>query len=95
MHESPLLGYGLVGEMLDMFLSPSRSPYWSRMAEYISAEQSGKKHGDCQKFEKDCSRSLFKLNKYSKSAQLIKPKKQLQLEDFLNPDMKNHPNSIM
>ena len=85
MHESPLVGYGLVGELLEIFLTwdlhlffsnlffllhikhfrPSRSPYWNRMAEYISAEQSGKKHGDCQKFEKDCSRSLFKLNKYS------------------------------
>lgn len=97
MHESPLIGYGLVGELMDLFLSPSRSPYWNRMAEYISAEQSGKKHGDCQKFEKDCSRSLFKLNKYSKGAQLIKPKKQLQLEDFLNPDYKNQvqTNNIM
>jgi len=96
MHESPLVGYGLVGELLEIFLTPSRSPYWNRMAEYISAEQSGKKHGDCQKFEKDCSRSLFKLNKYSKAAQLIKPKKQLQLEDFLNPDFKNQVhNDIM
>jgi len=68
-HESPLLGYGFVGEMLEMFLTPSRSPYWNKMSDYIAAEQIGKKEGDCQTFNKDCPRSLFKLNKYSEEAQ--------------------------
>ena len=45
--------------------SPTKSPYWNRMTEYINAEVTGKKHGDCRKFEKDCAKSLYKLNKYS------------------------------
>jgi len=68
MHESPLLGYGLVGELINIFLTPSRSSYQSRMAEYINAEETGKKEGDCFKFERDCSKSLFKTSKYSKEA---------------------------
>ena len=38
------------------------------MAEYINAEETGKKEGDCFKFERDCSKSLFKTSKYSKEA---------------------------
>ena len=44
---------------------PTRSPYWNRLSEYIGAEMAGKKEGDCRKFEKDCTKSLYKLNKYS------------------------------
>ena len=44
---------------------PTRSPYWNKMSEYIGAEMAGKKEGDCRKFEKDCQKSLYKLNKYS------------------------------
>jgi len=87
-HESPLLGHGMVGEMLELFLTPSKSPYWEKMREYISAEMTGKKHGDCTKFEKDCAKSLYKLNKYSQAAQLINPRKQIKPEDFLaNSDL--------
>lgn len=71
MHESPLLGYGLVGELLEIFLTPSRSAYQQKMSEYISAEQAGKQEGECWKFSKDCSKSLFKLNKYSREAQRL------------------------
>ena len=51
-----------------MFLTPSRSSYQSRITEYISAERTGKLHGECGKFESDCAKSLFKLNKYSREA---------------------------
>jgi hypothetical protein len=86
MHESPLLGYGLVGELLEVFLTPSRSSYQKKMSEYIGAELAGRTEGDCFKFEKECSRSLFKLNKYSKEAQQVGSKqKHLQLEHFLKP----------
>jgi len=86
MHESPLLGYGLVGELLEVFLTPSRSSYQKKMSEYIGAELAGRKEGDCFKFERDCSRSLFKLNKYSREAQQVVGKhKHLQLEHFLKP----------
>jgi hypothetical protein len=52
------------------------------MTEYISAERTGKQHGECGKFEADCARSLFKLNKYSREAN---QPKQVQLEHFLSP----------
>merc|ERR1712223_831746 len=77
MHESPLLGYGLVGELLEVFLTPSRSSYQKKMSEYIGAELAGR-------HERDCSRSLFKLNKYSREAQ-VGGKHKLQLEHFLKP----------
>lgn len=94
-HESPLVGYGVLGEMLDLFLTPTRSPYWNRMSDYIGAEMAGKKEGDCRKFEKDCQKSLYNLNKYSKTAQLIQPKKEIHLEEILSPDFrKQHHNSI-
>lgn len=82
-HESPLIGYGFVGEMLEMFLTPTKSPYWKKMTEYIAAEQTGRKEGDCWKFAKDCSRSLFKHNKYTKEAQNENQDKKIYLEDFL------------
>lgn len=80
MHESPLIGYGFVGEMLHTFLTPSKSPYTKKMSEYIAAEYSGRDEGDCWKFSRDCSRSLFKLNKYSEQAQKMKPSKKAILK---------------
>lgn len=82
-HESPLLGYGFMGEMLHVFLTPSKSPYSNRLNEYIGAEVSGREEGECFKYYKDCSRSLFKLNKYSKEAQHKSNLKHVNLEDFL------------
>ena len=38
------------------------------MAEYINAEETGKGEGECFKFERDCSKSLFKTSKYSEEA---------------------------
>ena len=38
------------------------------MAEYINAEETGKQEGECFKFERDCSKSLFKTSKYSEEA---------------------------
>lgn len=49
----------------ECYFRPSKSPYWNRMSEYINAEVAGREGGDCRKFEKDCAKSLYKLNKYS------------------------------
>ena len=38
------------------------------MAEYINAEETGKEEGECFKFERDCSKSLFKTSKYLEEA---------------------------
>lgn len=84
MHESPLLGYGIFGELLEVFLTPSRSSYQQRMTDYISAERAGKHEGECWRYERDCTRSLFKLSKYSREAQ--KTPQKIQLEQFLSPN---------
>jgi len=97
-HETPLIGYGLLGEFLEVFLSPSRSPYWQRLQEYIEAERTGREAGDCSHYEKHCRRSLYKLNKYSKEAQSSSSGKQkqkhLNLKDLL-PLGKSLLNDIM
>lgn len=49
----------------ECYFRPSKSPYWNRLSEYINAEVAGREGGDCRKFEKDCAKSLYKLNKYS------------------------------
>ena len=54
--------------LITLSFSPSRSSYQSRMAEYINAEETGKQEGECFKFERDCSKSLFKTSKYSEAA---------------------------
>merc|ERR1711879_1098836 len=41
-HETPLLGHGVTGEIIELFLTPSKSPYWNRLTEYISAELAGR-----------------------------------------------------
>jgi len=93
MHESPLLGYGLVGELLEIFLTPSRSAYQQKMSEYISAEQTGKQEGECWKFNKDCSKSLFKLNKYSREAQNLGSNSKYHTPTYLPPNLHNTPPS--
>ncbi|CAB4067209.1 unnamed protein product [Lepeophtheirus salmonis] len=71
MHESPLLGYGFFGEMIELFLTASKSPYSKLMEEYIEAEHAGRYEGECWKYFKNCTTSMFKVhNKYSKEAQL-------------------------
>jgi len=85
-HEAPLIGYGIMGEFLHVFLSPSKSPYWNRLKEYIAAERTGRETGDCSHYSAPCSKSLYKLNKYSKQAQTetkSKVHKTLNLKEFL------------
>jgi len=74
MHESPLMGYGLLGEMLELFLTASLSPYSKRLSDYVAAEISGKDDGECWRYYKECPKSLFGINdginnKYTKEAQ--------------------------
>ncbi|CAH0551026.1 unnamed protein product [Brassicogethes aeneus] len=69
-HAHPLTNFGLVGEMMRLFLSPSKSPYAYMLKEYVEAENagSGKMGGpaECWPYMKDCPKSLFlpKHNKY-------------------------------
>jgi len=96
-HEAPMIGYGLVGEFLEVFLSPSRSPYWGRLDEYIKAERRGREKGDCSRYFKPCAKSLYKLNKYSEEAQnpaKSKHQKNLNLKDLF-PMAKSLLNDIM
>ncbi|KAJ8948104.1 hypothetical protein NQ318_008457 [Aromia moschata] len=62
-HAHPLKNFGLVGEMLKLFLSASKSPYADLLVEYVEAENagSGKMGGpaECWPYMKDCPKSLF------------------------------------
>lgn len=77
MHESPLIGYGFFGEILELFLTPSFSPFVETINDYVSAEKAGLHEGECWRYFKDCPQSFFvtsERNKYSKEAQNIEDK---------------------
>ncbi|KAL6444025.1 hypothetical protein ACFW04_001756 [Cataglyphis niger] len=66
-----LNNFGLIGEMLKLFFTASRSPFASLLKEYVEAENRGKFHGECWPYFKDCPKSLFlpsSNNKYQKDS---------------------------
>ncbi|XP_047343266.1 uncharacterized protein LOC124946529 isoform X1 [Vespa velutina] len=67
-HGHPLNNFGLIGEMLKLFLTASKSPFANILNEYVEAENRGKLHGECWPYFKDCPKSLFlpSINKYMK-----------------------------
>ncbi|EFN75762.1 hypothetical protein EAI_09766 [Harpegnathos saltator] len=66
----PLSNFGLIGEMLKLFFTASRSPFANLLKEYVEAENRGKFHGECWPYFKDCPKSLFlpSSNKYQKDS---------------------------
>ncbi|KAJ8926024.1 hypothetical protein NQ315_009879 [Exocentrus adspersus] len=62
-HARPMTKFGLLGEMLKLFLSASKSPYADMLHEYVEAENAGTgtldTPGECWPYMKDCPRSLF------------------------------------
>ncbi|XP_050296298.1 uncharacterized protein LOC126736118 [Anthonomus grandis grandis] len=72
-HAHSMQGFGLIGEMLKLFLSASKSPYAHLMEEYVEAERAGKGvdggPAECWPYMKDCPKSLFtsKHSKYSET----------------------------
>ncbi|XP_014477765.1 PREDICTED: uncharacterized protein LOC106746081 [Dinoponera quadriceps] len=65
-----LSNFGLIGEMLKLFFTASRSPFANLLKEYVEAENRGKFHGECWPYFKDCPKSLFlpSTNKYQKDS---------------------------
>ncbi|KOC63346.1 hypothetical protein WH47_04795 [Habropoda laboriosa] len=63
----PLSNFGLIGEMLKLFFTASKSPFANLLEEYVEAENRGKFHGECWPYYKDCPKSLFRPseNKYT------------------------------
>ncbi|XP_033217435.1 uncharacterized protein LOC117173143 [Belonocnema kinseyi] len=66
----PLDNFGLVGEMLKLFFTASKSPFANVLYEYVEAENRGKIDGECWPYFKDCPKSLFlpSKNKYTEDA---------------------------
>ncbi|XP_063216143.1 uncharacterized protein LOC134527409 [Bacillus rossius redtenbacheri] len=63
--------YGLLGEMLQLFFTASKSPFAALLGDYVQAERAGGDHGDCWRYYKDCPQSLFAArqeNKYREDA---------------------------
>ncbi|XP_069166974.1 uncharacterized protein [Procambarus clarkii] len=59
--QSPLTNHGFFGEVLQLFLSPSRStsPTRHRLQEYTEAEQQGKSEDRCLHYFQACPYSFF------------------------------------
>ncbi|XP_076392158.1 uncharacterized protein LOC100883660 [Megachile rotundata] len=66
----PFTNFGLIGEILKLFFTASKSPFADLLTEYIEAENRGKFHGECWPYFKDCPKSLFhpSENKYTNDA---------------------------
>ncbi|XP_066598038.1 uncharacterized protein [Prorops nasuta] len=66
----PLSNFGLVGEMLKLFFTASKSPFANLLNEYVEAENRGKLNGECWPYFKACPKSLFlpSSNKYTKDS---------------------------
>jgi len=59
-HESPLHGHGLLGELLQFIFTVSNSPdLGGESSAYIQAESVGRDRGDCTIYHAKCPRSLF------------------------------------
>ncbi|XP_015120604.1 uncharacterized protein LOC107043572 [Diachasma alloeum] len=66
----PLNNFGLIGEMLRLFFTASKSPFANLLKEYVEAENRGKQHGECWPYFKNCPKSLFlpSDNRYTQDA---------------------------
>ncbi|XP_045460175.1 uncharacterized protein LOC123670692 [Harmonia axyridis] len=98
-HAYQLGNLGLLGEMLKLFLTASKSPFAEILSEYVDAENNGKgKFGgpsECWPYMKDCPKSLFapsRHNHYS-GAEQDNSIKETDLEKnqkvTFNPSLKN------
>ncbi|XP_015585055.1 uncharacterized protein LOC107262908 isoform X2 [Cephus cinctus] len=80
----PLDNFGLLGEMLKLFFTASKSPFAHLLEEYVEAEKRGKLHGECWPYFKNCPKSLFlpSDNKYTKDS--VYEKDEPDYEDGIN-----------
>ncbi|KAJ4435375.1 hypothetical protein ANN_17989 [Periplaneta americana] len=72
-HGQSLHHFGLIGEIVKLFFTASKSPFADVLEEYVNAERAGQEHGhgECWRYYKACPKSLFltsQENKYSKEA---------------------------
>ncbi|RZF32952.1 hypothetical protein LSTR_LSTR000822 [Laodelphax striatellus] len=65
-HGQPLNRFGLIGEIVQLFFTASKSPFSELLDEYVAAERAGRDDGDCWRYYKDCPKSIFQVahNKY-------------------------------
>ncbi|KAL1501534.1 hypothetical protein ABEB36_006838 [Hypothenemus hampei] len=68
-HAHSLNGFGLLGEILKLFFTASKSPFAYLMIDYVQAENAGKGvdggPAECWPYMKDCPKSLFMSKKHS------------------------------
>ncbi|PSN36597.1 hypothetical protein C0J52_15609 [Blattella germanica] len=72
-HGQSLHHFGLIGEIVKLFFTASKSPFAEMLEEYVNAERAGQEHGhgECWRYHKACPKSLFltnQKNKYTKEA---------------------------
>ncbi|KAF5283823.1 hypothetical protein FQA39_LY04643 [Lamprigera yunnana] len=93
-HAHPLQNFGLLGEVVKLFLSASKSPFSSLLLEYVEAENAGRgKSGssECWPYMKDCPKSLFvtRHNIYSKQKSADKETEKEERKVVYDPSLKN------
>ncbi|XP_066995247.1 uncharacterized protein [Anabrus simplex] len=67
-HGHSLHRFGLLGEIIKLFFTASKSPYADLLEEYVTAERAGQDHGECWRYYKDCPKSLFLATNENKYA---------------------------
>ncbi|RXG55369.1 hypothetical protein Avbf_10387 [Armadillidium vulgare] len=73
LHTQPLFGYGLVGEIIELFLTVSSSDDpLNILEEYLEAELNGKSSTGCSRYKAECPLSLFR--RPSKKHRLLEEK---------------------
>ncbi|XP_052131959.1 uncharacterized protein LOC113202713 [Frankliniella occidentalis] len=55
-----LRSLGVLGEMLRLFLTASKSPFAVLLPEYVQAERAGAGDGECWPYFRDCPKSIFR-----------------------------------
>ncbi|KAK3923754.1 Transmembrane and immunoglobulin domain-containing protein 1 [Frankliniella fusca] len=55
-----LRSLGVLGEMLRLFLTASKSPFSVLLPEYVQAERAGAGDGECWPYFRDCPKSIFR-----------------------------------
>jgi hypothetical protein len=89
-HGQSLHNFGLIGEIVKLFFTASKSPFADMLEEYVNAEQTGQEngHGDCWRYYKACPKSLFmspQENKYLKEAADYKHEDEELLQEVESP----------
>ncbi|XP_075217488.1 uncharacterized protein LOC142322367 [Lycorma delicatula] len=87
--------FGLLGEVVQLFFTASKSPYSELLEEYIEAEKAGRDDGDCWRYYKNCPKSLFRTthNKYTDDGSFHEDN-EVEEDEISEKDLKDVENDV-